>query len=106
MDPGVKSFLCEHESLSLESLGSCKASCSSPHLEFCNPRAAWEAETGQFLEAHEPASLAYAVVSKREAVLNQVRMDRHPRLSSDFHTCMIACTHLHLPVNTCIYKKK
>lgn len=64
------------------------------------PKAKWEMETGNALEAHEPASLAHTA-AKRSL------MSVYPRLPSDLmHTgAHFTCTHTYI-VYTCIALSK
>jgi len=64
--------------------------------EYANPRTPlgiWEVvQTGEWLEDHRPVSLAKTTRDYRDRVLNK---NQHPKLSSDFCMCTVACMSLY-----------
>lgn len=64
-------LLRKHEDLKLDPCGQCKDGHSTLHLQSQDPMVRKEEETRESLEAHGPASLAYAVVNSKKLSLTR-----------------------------------
>lgn len=67
----AKHLLHKHKDLTLDPQGQCKDGHSTPHLQSQDPMVIKEEETRESLEAHGPASLAYAVVNSKKLSLTR-----------------------------------
>lgn len=67
----AKHLLHVHENLTLDPQGQCKDGHSTPHLQSQDPMVRKEEETRASLEAHRPASLAYAAVNSKKLSLTR-----------------------------------